>query len=442
MNRLGQRGPTMHGWHADVFRDRAQAFGWHAIEIDGHDVDAIDRAYRDATRRRPAHADRGADREGSRRVVPRGPGGVARQGRPRRPAERGDRGARRRSARSGARRPRPTRCQPARVDAPGGATRPAYDAAVATRKAFGETLAWLAGHRPDVVVARRRGRQLHLHRGRRRRSRPSGSSRCTSPSSAWSGVQTGLQALGQDGVRGHVRGVPGARGRLQSGWARSAGRTCVCAARTPASRSARTARRRWRVEDLALFRALHGSTVLYPADGNDAVAARRARCATSTGISYLRTTREATPALYGADEAFPVGGSKTLASSDHDDVTLVGAGITLHECLAAADLLAADGVTARVLDCYSVKPIDAVTLRAALDETGLDGRRRGPPCRRAASATPCSTRSPRPVPCRVACVKLARHADARVGDPHGAARVGRDRRGRDRGRGPPEALGR
>ena len=80
LNRLGQRGPTMHGWHADVFRDRAEAFGWSAIQIDGHDVDAIDEAYRDAVRRRPAHDDRRADREGPRRVVPRRPGGLARQG--------------------------------------------------------------------------------------------------------------------------------------------------------------------------------------------------------------------------------------------------------------------------------------------------------------------------------------------------------------------------
>jgi transketolase len=124
------------------------------------------------------------------------------------------------------------------------------------------------------------------------------------------------------------------------------------------------------IEDLALFRALAGSTVLYPADGASAVALTE-RMATLDGISYLRSTREATPVLYGADADFPVGGSKTLASSDQDDVTLVGAGVTLHECLAARETLAADGITARVIDCYSVKPIDAATLRTALDDTGL-----------------------------------------------------------------------
>jgi transketolase len=94
------------------------------------------------------------------------------------------------------------------------------------------------------------------------------------------------------------------------------------------------------------------------------------RMAGLEGISYLRTTREATPALYGADDDFPVGGSKMLATSDHDDVTLVGAGITLHECLAAAETLRDGGITARVIDCYSVKPIDAAALRSAMEDTG------------------------------------------------------------------------
>jgi transketolase len=121
------------------------------------------------------------------------------------------------------------------------------------------------------------------------------------------------------------------------------------------------------VEDLAAFRAIDRTTVLYPADGNSTVALTRAM-ADLDGISYLRTTREATPRLYAPDEAFPIGGSKRVA--DGDDVTLVGAGVTLHQCLAARESLEAEGITARVLDCYSVKPIDAAALRAAMDETG------------------------------------------------------------------------
>ncbi len=124
------------------------------------------------------------------------------------------------------------------------------------------------------------------------------------------------------------------------------------------------------LEDLATMRALNGSTVLYPADGNATVKLVTAMC-DLPGISYIRTTREATPSIYGPQEGFPVGGSKTLASSPDDRVTLVGAGVTLHQCIAAAGSLSAEGTTARVIDCYSVKPIDAPTLRQALEETGL-----------------------------------------------------------------------
>ena len=97
--------------------------------------------------------------------------------------------------------------------------------------------------------------------------------------------------------------------------------------------------------------------------------ARRRRWPTCRGISYLRTTRGAYPGLYATGEQFRVGGSKVLRSSPADQVTLVGAGVTLHECLRAADQLAGEGIAARVIDCYSVKPVDAATLAAAADAT-------------------------------------------------------------------------
>jgi transketolase len=88
------------------------------------------------------------------------------------------------------------------------------------------------------------------------------------------------------------------------------------------------------------------------------------------GISFLRTTRANTPVIYGPDEKFPVGGLRVVRSSEDDEVTIVGAGITLHEALKAADALAEEGVNARVIDLYSVKPIDEDGLRAAAEATG------------------------------------------------------------------------
>lgn len=87
------------------------------------------------------------------------------------------------------------------------------------------------------------------------------------------------------------------------------------------------------------------------------------------GIVYLRTTRMKTPVIYEADEAFSIGGSRVLRSSDQDQVTLIGAGVTLHEVLKAYDQLKKEGITARVIDAYSVKPIDQDTLHQAAQDT-------------------------------------------------------------------------
>jgi len=130
-------------------------------------------------------------------------------------------------------------------------------------------------------------------------------------------------------------------------------------------------RSRMGLEDLALMQAIQGSTVLYPSDATSA-AALTSTMADLDGISYLRTTRGAFPVLYGSDEAFPIGGAKVLRSSLHDDVSLVGAGVTVHQCFDAANHLAQEGISARVIDAYSVKPIDT---SAFLDECRATGGR-------------------------------------------------------------------
>ena len=122
------------------------------------------------------------------------------------------------------------------------------------------------------------------------------------------------------------------------------------------------------LEDIAAFRAVHGSVVLHPCDANQ-TARLVAALADHDGIGYIRTLRPATPVLYGADEEFEIGGSRVLRSSDEDDVAIVAAGITLHEALAAADVLAGEGIAARVIDLYSIKPLDQATLVAASEAT-------------------------------------------------------------------------
>jgi transketolase len=123
------------------------------------------------------------------------------------------------------------------------------------------------------------------------------------------------------------------------------------------------------LEDIAMMRAVWGSTVLYPCDGNQ-TAHLVEEMAGHHGISFLRTTREKTPIIYEPSEKFPIGGCKVVRSSGSDKCTVVGAGITLHEALKAYDELKAEGIAIRVVDLYSVKPVDGATLAKCAKETG------------------------------------------------------------------------
>jgi transketolase len=123
------------------------------------------------------------------------------------------------------------------------------------------------------------------------------------------------------------------------------------------------------LEDLASMRAVYDSTVLYPCDANQ-TAALVAAMAEVEGISYLRTTRGDTRVIYEPGEEFPVGGSRTLNAGKADRATLIAAGVTVHEALAAADELEAEGIPVRVIDAYSIKPIDRGAILRAASETG------------------------------------------------------------------------
>jgi transketolase len=115
------------------------------------------------------------------------------------------------------------------------------------------------------------------------------------------------------------------------------------------------------LEDIASLRAVHGSTVLHPCDGNQ-TAKLVAKMADLDGIVYIRTLRPNTPVVYGPDEEFEIGGSRTLR--DGNEVAIVAAGITVPEALTAAETLAAEGIEARVIDLYSIKPLDEETIRS------------------------------------------------------------------------------
>jgi transketolase len=367
MNRLGQRGPTMLEWQADIYTARGRAFGWQTIEIDGHDVQAIDEAYTAAARTDGpvlivAKTEKGhgvsflADKEGW-------------HGKALSSAQ-----AEQAIAELGGERtlavtpPAPPEWEPAARAALEPSAAPVYDEPVATRKAFGDALAWLAGHRPELVVLDGEvGNSTYTEETRS--VAPERFFQMYIAEQSMIGAQVGLQALGKVAFSATFGAFLSRAADFVRMAAVSRADLRLCGTHAGVS-IGEDGPSQMAVEDLASMRALAGSTVLYPADGNATVKLVEQMC-DLPGISYLRATREATPALYGADESFPIGGSKTLVSHDGDRATLVGAGITVHGCLAAAERLGSDGISARVIDAYSVKPIDAAALRGALEQTGL-----------------------------------------------------------------------
>jgi len=365
VNRLGQRGPTMLEWDLDTYSARALAFGWHPIVVDGHDVAAIDAAFVEAEQAdRPAiviaKTEKGhgvsflANREGWHGKA------LSQEEAERAIAELGGR----RELSVTPRKPEAGVAPP--EDAPN-VTLPAYTEAIATRKAFGETLAALSA-RPEVVAID--GEVANsTYTEDLQKVAPDRFVEGYIAEQNMLGMAVGMQVLGKivfpatfaaffTRAYDFIRMAAISRADLRL----SGSHAGVSIGEDGPSQMA--------LEDIAMMRAVHGSTVLYPCDGNS-TAALVAAMADLPGISYIRTTREKTPAVYGAGETFPVGGSKTLRSSETDRVTLVGAGITVHEALEAAEALAAHGIAARVLDCYSIKPIDAEAIRTASSETGL-----------------------------------------------------------------------
>lgn len=124
------------------------------------------------------------------------------------------------------------------------------------------------------------------------------------------------------------------------------------------------------LEDIAMFRALPESIVLYPSDAVSTHALVNQMANYDKGISYLRTTRGATPVIYENDEQFPIGGCKVVKSSGADSALVIGAGITLHEALKAYDMLIKEGISIAVIDLYSIKPLDAKTLEQVATRSG------------------------------------------------------------------------
>ena len=368
VNRLGQRGPTELGWDLDAYVKRVEAFGCRAIPIDGHDLGEIDKALDDAA---------GADRPTVILARTRKGRGFSEvedaegwHGRPL-PADMAERaiielGGERHLSVTGL---RPEDGTP-RERPNGEVNLPRYElgAKVATRLAFGQALA-AVGARGDVVA-------LDGEVGNSTHAEEFAKAHPERYFEMFIAEQQLIAAAVGMSVRGYVPFASTFAAFFTRAYdfirmsAISEANIRLCGSHAGVEIGA-DGPSQMALEDLAMMRAVHGSTVLYPSDAT-AAASLTQQMAERDGIVYMRTTRGSYPVLYGPDEAFPIGGAKVVRSSADDQVTLIGAGVTLHNCLAAADELDRDGIRARVVDLYSVKPIDTETLVEAAEAT--DGR--------------------------------------------------------------------
>ena len=379
MNRLGQSDPTLFGWDSAGYAAKAAAFGWEVQECDGHDVAALQAA---------CAAVRASDRPGfivARTVKGKGvsfledheamhgkavpddqhraalaevEARIAAAGKPKLTAAKPDLAANGAAPAAAARAPAGS---PLTVS-----TSYALGDKIATRKAYGAALAKLGATDPDMFVLDadvKNSTFTDAFFG----AFPERSVECYIAEQNMIGIATGLQARGKRAFAAtfaaflsraydQIRMAAHSHANLRL----AGSHTGVSIGEDGASQMG--------LEDVSMLRAVLGSAVLCPADG---VAAEQLTCLSANyqGVSYVRTARPDVAVIYGNDEQFAIGGSKVLRSSLADQVTLVGAGVTLHEALAAADLLAAEAIAARVIDCYSIKPLDEAVLRQAAADT-------------------------------------------------------------------------
>src|SRR5437762_2556473 len=275
VNRLGQRGETMHGWDLDSYASRARAFGCHTIEIDGHDGDAIDRAYAEAT---------------------------------------------------------DTAGQPVVTVAKTIKGKGHLDGEVSNSTFADEFRDAIPERYFEMYIAEQQ----------------------------MVATAVGMQVLGWRPFASTFAAFLSRAYDFIRMSAISRASYCLCGSHAGVS-IGEDGPSQMALEDIAALRAVHGSTVLHPCDANQ-TAKLVERMADVEGIAYLRTLRPNTPVIYGPDEDFEIGGSRTVRQGD--DVAIVGAGITVHEALKAADAPAKEGIEARVIDLYSIKPLDAETLRS------------------------------------------------------------------------------
>jgi len=367
VNRLGQSEPTMLGHNVDAYARRFRAFGWKAIVVDGHDVAELDAAFQRACKRssKPtailARTFKGhgvsflEDKEGH-------------HGKPLSPEDAEKAIAELNVVEKAPVQVETTTNPPVKLKVRG-IEPPSYEKGemVATRVAYGAALKKLGAVCRNVVALDGDVKNSTFSQDFAN-AYPDRFFECYIAEQNMVGVAMGLAA------QGYVPFVSsfGAFLVRASDQIRMAGITgCnikLCGSHAGVS-IGEDGPSQMALEELGLMRSIPGSVVVYP---SDAVSAERLTVAAGEhqGFAFIRTSRPKTAVLYDNDEEFPLGGLKVLRASDADVLTVAGAGVTLHEALEAYDELKQSGVSIRVVDLYSVKPLPVRALVESAKATG------------------------------------------------------------------------
>lgn len=368
VNRLGQSDPTMHQHDLAALARKFKAFGWDAVVVDGHKVERILEALGMAGKRGKPTAVLAKTFKGK---------GVSfienRDGWHGKPLK-ADELARALDeigclpdvdARKIIRKPKPFRARrkPAALDFP----RTDYKEKTATRLAYGKALLSLGQVNPSVVAVDGDVKNS-TYADKFFAAFPGRSLQSYIAEQNMVGVGMGLAAKGYlPFMATFAAFLTRAHDQVRMA-AYSFSNIKLCGSHVGVS-IGEDGPSQMGLEDLAMFRSIPGCLVLYPSDAVSAEACV-ATMAAHEGMAYIRTTRPATPILYGARDLFPAGGSKVLRKKEGDGVTVIAAGITVHEAIKAWEELKKEGLGFRLIDAYSVEPLDEETIHREVAETG------------------------------------------------------------------------
>lgn len=367
VNRLGQRGETMEGHNLDIHQKRFEAFGWNAISIDGHNLDqvldAIDKAKNSdkptvilakTIKGKGISLIEDKDNWHGKALTPEQFEVYI--------EELGDLDLDFRAELEAPMKLTPFQYTPPQLD---DLIYPNYnlDDLVSPRKAFGEAIKLLTSNYNDIIV-------LDAEVSNSTYASHIDSTRFLEMFIAEQNMVSVATGLSLAGKKPFVSSFAGflTRAYDQIRMAQYNDPNMVIVGTHPGVSIGADGPSQMALNDIAFFRGMFGSIVLYPSDAISTLKLTE-QAYLYEGMSYLRLTRADLPVIYPNNESFVIGGSKAIYSSDLDEITLVGAGITLYECLKAYDILEERGVRVRVIDLYSIKPLDTATLHLAARET-------------------------------------------------------------------------